>query len=58
MTQGSTTIRQSSVANDAGAMQPMPSLQEVRIGGIKVSGMVDAKWVNDMKDMKLRPDDI
>ena len=36
----------------------LPSFPEVRINGLKVPGILDVEWIKQMKDMKLRPDDV
>ena len=41
-----------------GGPPSFPSFPEVRINGLKVPPTFDAEWIEKIKDMKLRPDDV
>ena len=50
---------QEPVSKDSqGAMPPIPSFPEIRISGMKIPAILNTEWIEGMKDMKWRPDDV
>ena len=36
----------------------LPAFPEIELNGLKISPLLDIKWIRSMKDLKLRPDDV